>query len=138
MRRGSACSPGPGIAAIYGWIEQRNGIAASGATQEDVVRWARAGDAFAKSALELFFGLLGSYAADLALIVGARGGVYIGGGIVPALADLAASGALRARFESKGRFRDYLSAIPTAIIVHPTPGLIGAAARLASMQGNKE
>jgi glucokinase len=129
---------GPGIAAIYGWIEQRNGIAVSGATQEDIVRWARAGDGLAKSAVEMFLGLLGSYAGDLALIVGARGGVFFGGGIVPAIADTIAAGPLRLRFEAKGRFRDYLRAIPTAIIVHPNPGLIGAAARLASMQGNDE
>ncbi len=129
---------GPGIAAIYGWIEQRNGIAISGATPEDIVRWARAGDGFAKSTVEMFLGLLGLYAGDLALIFGARGGVYIGGGIAPAIADMIAAGPLRARFESKGRFRDYLRAIPTAIIMHPTPGLIGAAARLAAMQDNEE
>jgi glucokinase len=54
------------------------------------------------------------------------------------MADAIAAGPLRLRFESKGRFRDYLRAIPTAIITHPNPGLIGAAARLASMQGNDE
>ena len=129
---------GPGIAAIYGLIEQRNGVTISNVQSEAVVRWAQSGDALAKSAVEMFLGLLGSYAGDLALIFGARGGVYVGGGIVPAMVDTIALATFRERFESKGRFKNYLRAIPTAIIMHPTPGLIGAAARLASMQGNEE
>jgi glucokinase len=123
---------GPGLATIYGWIEARNGIAASGARPEDVQRWALAGDGLAGSALELFIALLGSFAGDVALAFGARGGVYLGGGIVPAMAAAIADGPFRARFEAKGRFADYLRAIPTAILVHPNPGLIGAAAGLAA------
>ena len=88
--------------------------------------------------MNTFGALLGAYAGDLALIFGARGGVYFGGGIAPAMVDTIAAGPLRLRFEAKGRFRDYLRAIPTAIITHPQPGLIGAAAYLASKQGNHE
>jgi glucokinase len=63
--------------------------------------------------------------ADLAVTTGARGGVYIGGGIVPRLAaDLEKSG-FRARFEAKGRYREYIAAIPTYLITAPTPAFRG-------------
>jgi len=56
-------------------------------------------------------------AGDLALTLGARGGVYIAGGIVVQLGDLVASSRLRERFEAKGRYRAYLEGIPTSLIV---------------------
>jgi hypothetical protein len=59
---------------------------------------------------------------------GARGGIYIAGGIVPKLGPIFAQSEFRARFESKGRPRGYLAAIPTYVIVRPYPGLLGAAA----------
>ena len=128
---------GPGIEAMHRESERIDGRKPSGADAATIVALAAERDACAKQAVDTFGALLGAYAGDLALIFGARGGVSFGGGIVPAMADLIASGPLRLRFEAKGRFRDYLRAIPTAIITHPNPGLIGAAARLASMQGTK-
>lgn len=68
------------------------------------------------TALDLFFNFLGSVAGDLALTLGARGGVYVGGGIVPRLIPELESSSFRDRFESKGRFRDYLRDIPTFVI----------------------
>jgi len=78
--------------------------------------------------LELFCRWLGSIAGDLALTLGARGGVYVGGGIVPALGPAFAASGFRHRFEDKGRFSDYLCAIPTYVIRHETPALLGLAA----------
>ena len=88
-------------------------------------------DALALQALELFCGFLGGVAGDLALTLGARGGVYIGGGIVPRLGAWFAQSPFRARFEAKGRFAPYLAAIPCWVIdSSATPALHGAARAL--------
>lgn len=63
-----------------------------------------------------FFGFLGSVAGDLALTLGARGGVFIAGGIVGRLGEAIDRSPFRARFEAKGRYRDYLAAIPTRVL----------------------
>ena len=95
-------------------------------------------DALALQALELFCGFLGSVAGNLALTLGARGGVYIGGGIVPRLGSwFGASSPFRARFEAKGRFAPYLAAIPCWVIdPSATPALHGAARALDIAESN--
>ena len=81
--------------------------------------------------LDHFCALLGSVAGNLALTLGARGGVYIGGGIVPRLGDRFAQSPFRARFEAKGRFSAYLQAIPVWVITSAqSPALTGAARAL--------
>lgn len=81
--------------------------------------------------LNLFCGLLGSVAGDLALTLGARGGVYLGGGILPRMLGFLAESTFRERFVAKGRFRAYLDSIPTLVINSSVPvALIGAAAVL--------
>jgi glucokinase len=78
--------------------------------------------------LDMFAGFLGSVAGDLALTLGARGGVYIGGGIVPRLMGWFETSSFRSRFESKGRFSGYLQKIPVWLIHSPeSPALWGAA-----------
>jgi glucokinase len=79
----------------------------------------------AKMALEMFCAMLGTIAGNAALMFGARGGVYIAGGIVPRLTEFMARSEFRSRFEHKGRFRTYLQAIPSSIIVHPAATFIG-------------
>ena len=83
------------------------------------------------AALELFLSLLGNVAGNLALTLGARGGVYIGGGIVPRLAARIDGSRFRQRFEQKGRFAGYLSPIPV-LLIQPggEPALRGAARAL--------
>jgi glucokinase len=80
--------------------------------------------------LDTFCAMLGSFAGSVALVLGARGGVYVGGGIVPRFADLFLRSRFRERFEAKGRFRHYLEAVPTALIVAPHATLSGAAAAI--------
>ena len=93
------------------------------------------GDARCAQAVELFFSLLGTVAGNLALSLGARGGMYIGGGIVPRLGDRIDRSAFRERFEAKGRFRDYLRSIPTYVVQTSTsPALLGAARALEDLQ----
>ncbi len=80
--------------------------------------------------LQQFCKILGSFAGNLALNLGTRGGVYIGGGIAPRFTNFIKQSDFRARFEAKGRFRDYVACIPTFIITEPDHGLIGAMAYL--------
>lgn len=92
----------------------------------DVTREALAGsNALATETLEVFIGMLGAMAGNVALTVGARGGVYIAGGIAPRILALLQRGRFRERFVAKGRFRGYLEAIPTRVIVHEQPALLG-------------
>ncbi len=77
--------------------------------------------------MEAFCDLLGCVAGNLALTLGARGGLYIGGGIVPKLGAFFHQSGFRAHFEAKGRYADYLAAISTAVITSPHPGLQGLA-----------
>jgi glucokinase len=86
-------------------------------------RQRRAGRADAGPVLRL----LGSFAGNVALTLGARGGLFIGGGVVPRFADRFFASAFRERFEAKGRFRDYLAAVPTALITDTQAALGGAA-----------
>ena len=87
-------------------------------------------DPICRSVLEAFCAMLGTAAGNLALTIGARGGVYIGGGIVPRLGEFFDRSAFRARFEAKGRFSAYLAAIPTFVILANAPALTGAASAL--------
>ena len=78
----------------------------------------------------MFCAMLGTVAGNLALTLGARGGVYIAGGIVPRLGERFAASPFRERFEGKGRFHDYLAAIPTHVVTHKLPAFLGCAAAL--------
>lgn len=87
-------------------------------------------DPAAAGALRMFSEMLGTVAGNLALTLGARGGVYIAGGIVPRLGKGFAAAAFRRRFEDKGRFSAYLGPIPTYLITHKTPAFAGLASFL--------
>ncbi len=95
---------------------------------------AEGGEALAAAAVDRFCAILGSVAGDIALTMGARGGVYITGGVAQRLTAQIADGGFRQRFEAKGRFRDYLGAIPTFVILEPYTALIGAASVLSSLE----
>ena len=82
--------------------------------------------------LNQFFSFLGSAAADLALMTGAFGGLYIAGGIVPACIEQLRQSPFRERFDDKYRYRDYMRRIPTYVITDPVPGLTGLAAMINS------
>jgi glucokinase len=100
-------------------------------TPADGAAHARAGDdPDCVRAVRCFAGFLGNVAGNLALTLGARGGVYIGGGVVPRLGDAFDAAHFRRRFESKGRFAAYLAPIPTWLITAATPALLGAALAL--------
>jgi glucokinase len=73
----------------------------------------------------MFCATLGSVAGNLAVTFGARGGVYIAGGIVPRFREFLAASAFRVRFEAKGRLHDYLRNIPTRLVIKPDASFVG-------------
>lgn len=84
-----------------------------------------------EGSVRVFCAILGSVAGNVALTLGATGGMYIGGGIVPRLGAIFEQSAFRARFEDKGRLGDYLSRIPTYLITEQYPALRGVSAMLS-------
>jgi glucokinase len=99
-------------------------------TGEIVERGLSGQDDTSSRTIDSFCALLGSFAGNVALTLGARGGVYIGGGIVPRLGQRFFESRFRERFEAKGRFQAYLQAIPTQLITDTLAALTGAAQAL--------
>jgi glucokinase len=121
---------GPGLVNLYNASAAIDSRSPAFDTPEKILQ-ASDSDPDCKRAVQWFCAFLGSVAGDLALTLGARGGVYIGGGIAPRLLAPLEVSMFRARFEDKGRFRSYLSTIPTSVIVSEhSPALIGAARAL--------
>ncbi len=107
------------IAAIGGQkLPQRDAAAITSAGLEGSCPISRA-------ALDMFCALLGAVTGNIALTYGARGGVFIAGGIAPRILAYLERSEFRARFEDKGRMRPYLAAIPTSVIVHPDATFVG-------------
>ncbi len=123
---------GPGIELIYLALAQRNGVQAlARGTPEIIAAALDEHDPLCLEVLDCFCGVLGGAAANLAVTLGAFGGIFIGGGIVPRMGEWFAGSSFRARFEAKGRFTAYLSDIPTYVIMTPNPALLGVATILS-------
>lgn len=119
---------GIGLPLLHRTLSEVRGVGVSLLSTEQIVERGLSGsDALCGQTLDVFCALLGSFAGNVALTLGARGGVYIGGGILPRIADHFFASRFRERFESKGRFRSYLEAIPTALITDTLVALTGAA-----------
>jgi len=123
---------GPGMELVYRALAERNGVDAPARTAAEIVSCAFDDkDALCLEVLECFAGMLGGAAANLAVTLGAFGGIFIGGGIVPRIAQWFATSPFRTRFEAKGRFTDYLAQIPTYVIMTPNPALRGVSTILS-------
>lgn len=123
---------GPGLVNIYNALAALDGVPARGYSAAEITDPAtRAADPLCRESVTLFCAMLGTMAGNLALTLGARGGIYIAGGIVPRLGQSFVESPFRERFEAKGRMRSYLAAIPTYLITHPLPAFVGCAALLA-------
>lgn len=120
---------GPGMENLYAALGALEGAPEIGRpTAMDITRMAREGSSpLARETVEVFTGFLGSVAGDLALTLGAKGGIYLAGGILPRWGPLFDRRLFRRRFEAKGRFRAYLAPIPAFLITVPDPALIGLA-----------
>jgi glucokinase len=123
---------GIGLPVLHQGLAQVQGQPAAALTAAQIVEAGEAGtDALCGQTLDLFCALLGGFAGNVALTLGARGGVFIGGGIVPRFAERFFASAFRQRFEAKGRFQPYLAAVPTALITDTLAALGGAALAIA-------
>ena len=119
---------GIGLPVLHQALAEVAGTPTAPLTAAQIVdRGAAGSDALCSQTLDMFCALLGGFAGNVALTLGARGGLYIGGGIVPRFADRFFASAFRQRFEAKGRFQPYLAAIPTALITDTLAALSGAA-----------
>ncbi len=123
---------GPGLLSLYMAMCEIDGHPPACDAPSQVTTQALAGDGPAGRAVARFCAILGSTAGDFALSYGAKGGVYIAGGVAPRLLSFFDSGDFRQRFEAKGRFESYLRQIPTGVITHPYLALLGAARLLQS------
>jgi len=119
---------GQGLVNLYHALAEIEGVPAESYTPAQITdRDMSEREPLCRAAVAMFCAMLGSMAGDLALTLGARGGVYIAGGIVPRLGARFAESAFRERFENKGRFRTYLAAIPSYVVTAAVPAFLGLA-----------
>ncbi len=124
---------GPGLALMHQALAAHAGVRADALDAPEITRRALAGScAVCVDTIDVFCAMLGTAAANLALTLGALGGIYIGGGIVPRLGAHFDRSPFRRRFEDKGRFSRWLAAIPTSVITAEQATFIGASAILDS------
>ncbi|MCC6715158.1 MAG: glucokinase [Gammaproteobacteria bacterium] len=119
---------GPGLVNLYETICAVDGKSPENVQPEEIMQ--RAVDARCPScaeALQTFCALLGSVTGDLVLTLGALGGVYLGGGILPRMPDYFLRSPFHARYLDKGRYRDYLAPVPIRIVTTPNPAFVGLA-----------
>jgi glucokinase len=126
---------GIGLPILHGAVARVLGHNVPTLTSEQIVSLGSARkDLLCVQTLETFCALLGGFAGNVALLLGARGGVYVGGGIVPRFGELFFESAFRERFEAKGRARAYLKDIPTTLITDTLAALTGAAFALEQLE----
>lgn len=118
---------GMGLTNLYRTLLTLRGDPPEILSPEEISHRALAGDRLCTEAVQMMFGLLGTLAGNLALTVGALGGVYIAGGIIPreGLIAMFKESSFRVRFEAKGRFTHYLSRIPTYVMTAEYPAFLG-------------
>ena len=124
---------GPGLVNLYRAVSSIWGSTAEALSPAEISAAGMSmSDPVCHQTLETFAGLLGSAAANFALTVGARGGVYLGGGLVAKLSGFLEASPLRRRFDERGDLSAYVQSIPLHLITQPEPGLLGASYCLAS------
>lgn len=126
---------GQGLVDTCAILCEADGATAQGLDSASAVSEAalKAGHPQAQETLNIFCAMLGSVAGNLALTLGARGGVYVGGGIVPRLGAWFHQSPFRERFDNKGRFTGLLQGMPVWVITSAqSPALLGAARALDS------
>jgi glucokinase len=120
---------GPGLSRLHGLLAKIHGVSAEPLSAGEIC--AGRTDPLCAETLDVFCALLGSFAGNAALTLGAGGGVFLGGGVLPRIAETLQRSDFRRRFEAKSpAVGEYLKAIPTLLIIAPTPALAGAAAWL--------
>ncbi|MBU2710651.1 glucokinase [Zooshikella harenae] len=126
---------GSGLANLYQALAAVSGQQASVVDPSHITTaGCKGSDKIASQTLDLFSEILGSVAGNAALTIGALGGVYIAGGIIPRFKAYFVQSGFRNAFIEKGRFREYLSAVPTYLVLAEYPGLLGATQGLLSSE----
>jgi len=118
---------GMGLVNLHRALSRIAGVDPGPMEPRDVTEGAKRGDPRCMRAVDVFCAVFGAAAGDLVLTIGAWDGVFLAGGLVPKLIDTLQHSAFRARFEHKGRFSPTMATIPTLAVMHPQPGLLGAA-----------
>jgi glucokinase len=119
---------GPGLVLLHRALAAVRGVQPQGRSAAEITGLAvQEQDEHCSDTVNMFCAMLGTVASNMALTVGAAGGVYIGGGIVPALGEYFSRSLFRQRFEAKGRYSAYLADIPSYVIHAPMVALVGAA-----------
>jgi glucokinase len=122
---------GPGLENIFQAIVTLDGLDICQMSAAEITQRALKNECkVAHEALGTFCALLGSFAGNIVLTFGARGGVYIAGGIAPRIVEFLARSQFRARFDGKGRFHGYLEQIPSYVIAHPAAAFLGLKLRI--------
>ena len=122
---------GAGLVLIHDALSEREGVKRQKLTPAEISERALSGTSpLCRLTLDVFCAMLGTVASNLALTLGARGGVYLCGGIIPRFIDYFKYSPFRNRFENKGRFDAYLAAIPVYVVLSKYPGITGAAVAL--------
>ncbi|MFQ5972286.1 MAG: glucokinase [Alphaproteobacteria bacterium] len=123
---------GPGLVNLYEALSEIEGKPAERLEPREVAERASNGsDPISSEAARMFSAILGTVSGDLALTLGAKGGVYIGGGVVRNMGPAFDREAFRKRFEAKGRLRSFVAPIPVYLITYRWPGLMGLSHLLA-------
>jgi len=118
---------GPGLENIYWALRRIHGKSEARITAAEIFSRVLANeDVIAAESTQLFYEALGQVAGNLALALGAFDGVYLAGGIVKRYPDMLKTSSFRSGFENKGRHRSLMERVPTLLILHPQPGLLGA------------
>jgi glucokinase len=129
---------GPGIEVIYRALAGRDKKRVPTTIEvSEIVKKGFDGDPLAAETIDVFCGILGTFAGNIAVTLGALGGIYIGGGVVPRLGEVFARSSFRQRFEAKGRFEAYLKNVPTYVITAEYPAFLGVSAILAEQLSNR-
>ncbi|QOW64330.1 glucokinase [Campylobacter hepaticus] len=122
---------GSGLVLIYEALADREKVKSLNMTPELISEYALSGKSpLCRLTLDIFCAMLGTVSADLALTLGARGGVYLCGGIIPRFINYFKTSPFRVRFENKGRFDAYLAAIPIYVVLAKYSGIYGVAVAL--------
>jgi glucokinase len=117
---------GPGLENIYRAIAALDEMDVPLSSAAAITNAALEGTcSISQEALDMFCAMLGGFAGNVALTYGARGGVYIAGGIAPRILEYLSGSEFRQRFEQKGRFCGFLKDIPSKVIVHPAATFLG-------------
>ena len=127
---------GPGIEVIYRALAACDQKRVTVDTAE-VVKRALEGEPLAVESVDVFCGMLGTFAGNIAVTLGARGGIYLGGGVVPRLGEFFERSSFRQRFETKGRCEGYLQNVPTYVITAEYPALLGVSVILAEQRSSR-